>query len=940
MASVSSATSSLGNTSLRGYGGMASGIDRDEIIEQMTLGTTTKIENKRKEITSTEWKQEAYRDVINKIIDMEDKYYTFSSTESLLNSSFFGKNQVSAVGDSSVTKYISASGNSSMLNYISILGVSQMATASTLKSGSKVTDTYITTGISGAQLTDTRTKSSNLSGKKLEFGSYNAENGKWISKGSFTFPASYKTTNEKGEEVTKNIDYTNLDTLADELNEALKQSGEQINGVDISKAIEFKVENGKFKINVLDSSVGGNVGIRDTSSALSALGFQRQDGDDFSQKGSKGILFDVFNSRCGNLEDSAIKNQSLADYMTGKSLSVSYAGQTKNIQLVTADELKKFDEFAAAKKAAVEAGDADAAKAADAAALEYFKENVQTRLDKAFGTNNVAAAIGDDGNLVFKLGDNYTGDATSGEAPTLTVTSSSAEVRNNLGIVAGASNKISLDASLYDNREKLGIDDADIQAKIPSVYDDLKAKYGDLSAQYEAWKKGLDSGTTPDDVEDADKPDYVKEFEQLQKDLSDKGIEDLVKSGKNYSALNPDEQAKVVEALHKDAFNEVLQEMSINGVTGKDLKITANTTVNQFMNALNKNADAGVKATYLSATNEFVLLASETGSGRTFELEGAAKSIFGDPEGNGFKGGQNAKMEVSYGNGITTTMESSTNTFDVDGLKVTVSGEFGYTKDADGNIVGGPDTSKAVTFNAKADVDAATERVKKFIEAYNELVDKISSEMTTKPDSDYGPLTDAQKDEMDDTSIENWEKKAKQGLLFGDSYLRELSNDVQMLQVSMLKSGIKTDDLESIGISFSSDWYEGGKLVFDESKFRQAMNDDPDKVANLISGGGDVKTGLAETIGNKLSNYATRLAYKHNGSYGTLVEVAGSDKISSSLQKNQIYDQLKRMQEDLEKLKSLLTTEQDRYIKQFTTMETLISQMNSQSSYLSSLSVG
>ncbi len=170
MASVSSATSSLGNTSLRGYGGMASGIDRDEIIEQMTLGTTTKIENKRKEITSTEWKQEAYRDVINKIIDMEDKYYTFSSTESLLNSSFFGKNQVSAVGDSSVTKYISASGSSSMLNYMSILGVSQMATASTLKSGSKVTDTYITTGISGAQLTDTRTKSSNLSGKKLEFG--------------------------------------------------------------------------------------------------------------------------------------------------------------------------------------------------------------------------------------------------------------------------------------------------------------------------------------------------------------------------------------------------------------------------------------------------------------------------------------------------------------------------------------------------------------------------------------------------------------------------------------------------------------------------------------------------------------------------------------------------------------------------------------------------
>ncbi|MCI8576631.1 MAG: flagellar filament capping protein FliD [Lachnospiraceae bacterium] len=939
MASVSSATSSLGNTSLRGYGGMASGIDRDGIIEQMTLGTTTKIENKRKEITSTEWKQEAYRDVINKIIDMEDKYYTFSSTESLLNSSFFGKNQVSAVGDSSVTKYISASGSSSMLNYMSILGVSQMATASTLKSGAKGGVSSITTGIAADRLNTEQTRVSNLAGKKLEFGFYAGAGNikdKWQDKGSFTFPTTYTKRDADGNEETITIDYTNKDNLSEadylkklegQLNEALQYSSSEIDGEKISDVMEFKLADGKLQMQIKDSApeeIKKNLKIRESSSALGALGFDAN-GDDFSTSGKRGVSFDEFNSHSDNFMDSAIQKRTLADYMTGKKLSVTFAGQTKDIELVTADELQAIKDCS---------GDSEAA-------MNKLVSNIQSRLDRAFGTNNLEVCV-EEGNLAFKLGskvtDNLDPDKLN-EAPTLTITSSSAEVRNTLGIQANASNKISLDASLYDNREKLGIDDADIQAKIPSVYDDLKAKYDDLSAQYEAWKNGLD-GTTPDDVEDADKPDYVKEFEQLQKDLSDKGIEDLVKSGKNYSALNPDEQAKVAEALHKDAFNEVLQEMSINGVTGKDLKITANTTVNQFMNALNKNADAGVKATYLSATNEFVLLASETGSGRTFELEGAAKSIFGDPEGNGFKGGQNAKMEVSYGNGITTTMESSTNTFDVDGLKVTVSGEFGYTKDADGNIVGGPDTSKAVTFNAKADVDAATERVKKFIEAYNELVDKISSEMTTKPDSDYGPLTDAQKDEMDDTSIENWEKKAKQGLLFGDSYLRELSNDVQMLQVSMLKSGIKTDDLESIGISFSSDWYEGGKLVFDESKFRQAMNDDPDKVANLISGGGDVKTGLAETIGNKLSNYATRLAYKHNGSYGTLVEVAGSDKISSSLQKNQIYDQLKRMQEDLEKLKSLLTTEQDRYIKQFTTMETLISQMNSQSSYLSSLSVG
>ena len=140
MASVSSATSSLGNTALRGFGGMASGIDRDSIIEQMTLGTNTKIANKKKEMTNLQWKQEAYRDVIDKIINMEDKYYTYSSTESLLNRSFFSKNLITALGDSSVTKYISATGSSSMMDYVSILGVKQMATSANLKSENKQAD--------------------------------------------------------------------------------------------------------------------------------------------------------------------------------------------------------------------------------------------------------------------------------------------------------------------------------------------------------------------------------------------------------------------------------------------------------------------------------------------------------------------------------------------------------------------------------------------------------------------------------------------------------------------------------------------------------------------------------------------------------------------------------------------------------------------------------
>ena len=911
MASVSSATSSLGNTSLRGFGGMVSGIDRDAIIEQMSLGTNTKIANKKKDITSAEWKQEAYREVIDQILNMEDKYYTYSSTECLLNRDFFSKNQVTALGDSAVTKYITASGNNDLLEYMSILGVKQTATSAYVKSASRDADPSITTGISSDKLTNPEAcKSSKLEGMTLYFGNYTAK-GTWNDQGTFTFPSTYKETVD-GQEKTFTIDYTDTSVDADgvsklqkQLNKALENSDIEIEGKKISELMEFQMDGDALKINYkegVSEDIKNTLRIREISSAVSALGIEAGEDDDFSE----GLTIDDFNSHSKNFEATTIVKKSLAEYMTGQKLSITYGGQTKQIELVTEDELKlikgvsddelmsayrKLDEATMAKEVALHekdmaeaGGDADAIAAAqkkleeaeknlevaqkekddlsqlkkDSDAIpdkmEYLKDHIQSRINKAFGTDKVKVDV-KDGNLEFALA---SAPSDPKKAPTLIVTSNSEAVREELGLTK-TSNKISMGSSLYVNRTMFGFD----------------------------------------------------------------------------------------EGISEEDFDQALKAMTINGVSGEALGISKDSTVNEFIYALNNNEDAGVKATFLSDTNQLVLISTETGSGRDIELTGAAKDyIFAGGEA---ADGQNAQMKVSYGNGITTDIESATNTFDLDGLKITVSGAFGYEtvekKDDTGKVIGeekvfSNDPSKAVTFNAKADVDAATERVKKFIEAYNELVSKVDKEITTRPDSDYGPLTDQQKDEMDDTSIENWEKKAKEGLLFGDSHLRELSSDLQSMMVSLINDGINPNDLENIGISLSSDWYSGGELVFDETKFRQAMTEDPDKVADIMCGGGEVKTGLAATIGSKLSNYATHLSYKHNGSNGVLVEVAGTEKISTSLTKNQIYEQLKQMQEELDQLKSLLTTEQDRYIQQFTTMETLISQMNSQSSYLSSLSAG
>lgn len=851
MASVSGAASSLGNTSLRGYGGFGSGIDRDSIIEQMTAGTQSKITNQKNKMTSLGWKQEAFQAVSDKMLALQDNYFSFASGTNLKYPSMFAKNQITAMGDSDITKFVSATGSSNMLDYLSILGVKQLASSSTLQSASKGTSS-IHTGITQDSLTNPVYKSSLLQGRQLRFGTYSGD--QYQSAGIFTFPSSYKDKDGDGKDITVPIDYTiDLDAavevdgvtmtggekLAMQLNKALSQSGIKSGEDSISDVMEFVYADGKMNLQTKAGKTT-NLVINSSSSALTALGYNPQNADGTDKTVSDGISLSEFNENQKQLNDTYVNRQTMTQYLTGKKLTISFGGQTKEIELV-----KSGDTFAD---------------------LDDLKDIIQGRLNQAFGTDNIKVAggtrygadgnpvIGTDGNpvidpLSFELGSN----ASSNQ--TLTVTSDNAEIRNVLGIQKGASNKLNLEGSIRDNIDKLIPDGPDAEAK----------------------------------------------------------------------------RAQFLNSLETDG-------LVINGV--KISGVTADTSIQGMIDKINTNKDVGVKASYLSSTNQFVLISSETGSGREIQLEGASADIFGavkDAAGNytdgNFEMGKNAQVLVSYGNGISTMIESSSNTFDLEGLRVTVSQEFGnVTQDASG--VWNSDRSKAVTFSAKADVDGVTETVKKFIEEYNEMIKEINTQVTTRPDKSYGPLTEEQKDEMSDKSIENWEKKAKQGLLYNDATMRALSLDMQGVLTNLMASGANYKDLEEMGITISDDYLDGGTITFDEAKFKAAMTSDPEKVSNVFTGGGDIKKGLASIIEDTLTPYATKYANRNGNSYGRLIEEAGSEKIPLSIMNNQIYKDLKEMQSVLDTLNARLASEQDRYISQFTTMETLINQMNSQASYL------
>ena len=539
--------------------------------------------------------------------------------------------------------------------------------------------------------------------------------------------------------------------------------------------------------------------IRETSSALKSLGFNpdgmKQDDID------NGISLDEFNGHTSSLEAAAITKQPLSGYLKGKSISVSYGGQTKNIELIgDKEEIKDF---------------------------KAFKDSLQNKLDKAFGSGKVTVGEGQNGSLTFTAKDNK---------QTLQISADSKELQNALGITSTQSNKISTGSSLWENRVKLGLGKYDTKEKL----------------------------------------------------------------------------------------NDALKNFTVNGA--KIDNITADTTVDGLLTAINNNKDAGVTATYLGSENKFVLSSNEKGEGRKITLGAdpkdttdAANLIFGGVSQDGTDG----EMSILY-NGVQTTITSSSNTFSIDGLDIRATNTFN---------TGSATAEGGVSFTASADTEKVTETVKKFIEAYNAMIDEVRTQATTKPDSNYKPLTDDQKNEMNETSIKNWEDKAKEGILYNSSALKDLDNATQGIFSSMMINGVSYDDLEKIGISFSDDYTAGGKIVFDEEKFKTAMDSDPEKVSDLFTG----THGIVNTIDSTLSTYATRYASRNGNSYGVLIEEAGSEKLSLTLTNNSIYKELKDMQETITNLQSQLSTEQDRYISQFTQMERLINQMNSQSSYLSQL---
>jgi len=388
-------------------------------------------------------------------------------------------------------------------------------------------------------------------------------------------------------------------------------------------------------------------------------------------------------------------------------------------------------------------------------------------------------------------------------------------------------------------------------------------------------------------------------------------------------------QDKLAEPLQFNENGEV--QFSINGklITAKKTE-----TLSRVLARINNTTEANVTIQYDELADKFTLTSKQLGQGDNLVVEdigGNFLTAIGLSDDRAERTeGQDAVILI---NGNQQVVRSS-NQFTING--VTYNLKEAHPTDSEGDTV-----------TVEMDVDKAVENIRNFINKYNELIDYLNGKINEKYDRNFPPLTDAQKAEMKDSDIEKWEAKAKTGLLRNDDILRRMLTAMRTAMYEPVEGCSLT--MKDIGIGTTS-YLDGGRLTVDEDKLRKALMENPDEVAKLLNGVDPEnpayyrtftaeqkasrykKSGvfhrIADIIENQISIYRDA-----NGNKGVLLEKAGMEgdiTYNDNLLNDELEDYDKRIKAMIEKL----TRKEENYYRQFSVLETYISQMNMQSAWL------
>lgn len=832
---------SLGSSRIQ-MSGLASGLDTEELVKQMSSAAKLKLDTQKQKLQSLQWKQEQYRTISKSISDFKSKYFDYLTPKTNLSStSLFGTRSVTS---SSSALKVSASSGADKGTY-NITEIIKQAKSASLEGSARA-----------------------VNGIRLDFNAQEAQ--------------TY-TVNVTLDGYSKDVTFTggaDAQATADSFVNALNTTFSSANAVfemDDDRIIvsnsEYPTLNHYFSIaKASDDSGMQALGLSSTisnklvaSAKLSELCFSDE------LKGNS------FSFEINDVSFSFSKNETLQKVID--TVNQSQAGVTLSFDSIAGSFKMISDTSGAGSTISVSqtAGDllssmfgADKISESSSIGSEIIMDNSITGVKPADGEG-------------FGFEEGVSGDIKELINQKIQVT------------VNGTTKTIGL----------WGYNSSGVKNDFSKVENVLSQLNTELQKNF-----GKD---TPVFSYDKESSMFTLTSNSLSDEITVEAVADPTGGSEKLLTALGFNSTNNTNIITEDALLSEVFEGSISGTLsfggGNTVNLDNNTTINDLVNGSNgylsfEKGAFTLKGVDLAGCDEAGKAFLESIFGESYNYPGVPPTdLITTYDSNG----ENAIIQVD-GNVIT----SNTNSFTLNGT----------TLDVSDLAVGVTD----ITVTTSSDTSNATDAIKSFVEDYNKLIGDLYSQVTTKSNAkDYQPLTDEQKEEMSDKEIELWEEKAKTGLLYQDdtinTFLSKLRNSV---------SGFSSNGmaLSKIGITVSSNYAEHGKLIVDEAAFKKALDNNEQEVMEFFT---DASDGISAAIKDSLDS-AISTSYSNKGS---LVLLAGMDNTTTVVD-NTISKQIASYNKLIETLQTRYENEQERYWKQFTELETMMSAYNSQSQWLAS----
>ena len=431
-------------------------------------------------------------------------------------------------------------------------------------------------------------------------------------------------------------------------------------------------------------------------------------------------------------------------------------------------------------------------------------------------------------------------------------------------------------------------------------------------------------------------------------------VHQLATSARGESVGNVSEAEKLSLSDNLEAINSKLageREFNFEGgmtltikngeADAVDINIAQGDTLRTIINKVNSSS-AGVRMSYSSFTDKVVIESTKTGAAEItlsddagfFNAIQLTETVLIDEEqvqrniADAFDAGQDALFDLNGVEGAT----RATNVFTVDGVTYTLHSE----------------NAETVNISLDQNVQGVYDAVENFVNDYNNIIDTLNGKLSEERHRDFMPLTDEQKSELSDRQVEQWEEKARSGMLRNDPVLQRIANDMRRAMYDEI-SGV-AGGIYDIGISTSR--HSNGRLEINENKLKAAIAQNPERVANIFSQQSETHQG---TVGvRNLTSEQRRTRYEEqglafrlydiaqdnistmrdsNGQRGRLLQRAGMVGNTSETD-NFMYRQIQDYERQMQRMNDRLIRRENNYYRQFAALEKAMSKMNSQADWL------